>query len=57
MKKIEELLHNEMNYKKQIHELKLQLDDKSPEEKYENIIRNFKKNESESHETIDSLKR
>ena len=57
MRKIEELLNNEIEYKKIIHELQLQLDSKSGDEKVENLTKTMRKNESELNERIDSLKR
>jgi hypothetical protein len=51
MKKIEELLHNEMNYKKTIHELKLTRENKSSSEMdSEGLSKLLKKKEKELSE-------
>ena len=45
MRKIEELLHSEMEYKKQIHELKIQVGGRQNTTlEYESILKTFKKN-------------
>ena len=44
MRKIEELLNNEIEYKKLIHELQLQLDSRTSDEKIESLTRLMKKN-------------
>lgn len=46
MRKIEELLNNEIEYKKTIHELQLQLDSRNTDDKVENMAKTLKKSES-----------
>jgi hypothetical protein len=57
MRKIEELLNSEVEYKKTIHELQLQLDSRSSDDKLENLTKTMKRNETDFNERIDSLKR
>jgi hypothetical protein len=57
MRKIEELLNGEVEYKKTIHELQLQLDSRSSDDKLENLSKTMKRNETDLNERIDSLKR
>lgn len=51
------MLNNEIEYKKAIHELQLQLDSRSTDDKVESLTRTLKKNESEYTDRIESLKR
>ncbi len=46
MRKIEELLNNEIEYKKIIHELQIQLDSRSNDDKAESLAKTMKRNES-----------
>jgi hypothetical protein len=46
MRKIEELLNNEIEYKKIIHELQIQLDSRSSDDKAESLAKTMKRNES-----------
>lgn len=46
MRKIEELLNNEIEYKKIIHELQIQLDSRSSDDKVESLTKTMKRNES-----------
>jgi aromatic ring hydroxylase len=56
MKKIEELLHNEMGYKKTIHELRLARETRStPELDPEGLIKLLKKKEREYAERVKLL--
>jgi hypothetical protein len=58
MKKIEELLHNEMEYKKQLHELKLQFSSRqNVDMEYETMIKTLKKNEMNQQENVEALKK
>lgn len=43
MRKIEELLNNEIEYKKIIHELQVQLDGRAGDEKLESLAKTMKK--------------
>ena len=55
MKKIEELLHNEMYFKKTIHELKLERDSKSYGQSENILSKNQKKKEKELTDQIRSI--
>lgn len=57
MRKIEQLLNNEIEYKRTIHELQLQVDSKSSDEKIESLTKALKRNESEYCEKIQNLRR
>lgn len=57
MRKIEELLNNEVEYKKIIHELQIQLDSRGSEDKLESVTKVMKKNEAELMERIENLKK
>ena len=57
MRKIEELLTNETIYKKTIHELQLQLDSKSSENRVEELTKTIKKNELEYIELNETNKK
>jgi hypothetical protein len=57
MRKIEELLNSEIEYKKTIHELQLQVDSRSSEDKLENLSKTMKRNEADLSERIDSQKK
>lgn len=57
MRKIEELLNNEVEYKKIIHELQIQLDSRGSEDKLESVTKVMKKNEAELVERIENLKK
>jgi hypothetical protein len=57
MRKIEELLNNEVEYKKLIHSLQIQLDSRSSEDKLESLTKTMKRNENDLNDRIDNLKR
>jgi uncharacterized small protein (DUF1192 family) len=57
MRKIEELLGSEIEYKKAIHELQLQLDSKNSDDKLENLSKTMKRNETDLNERIESQKK
>jgi hypothetical protein len=56
MKKIEELLHNEMQHKKTIHELKLEKDSRSfNDNDHTSFSKIFRKREKELYDQIKTL--
>lgn len=58
MKKVEELLHHEIELKKTIHDLKLKVEGHgTSDNEYEFIIKKMKKNEEDLQETIDNNKK
>ena len=57
MRKIQELLNSEIEYKKTIHELQNQLDSKNYDDKIESMSKTMKKTENELNEKISSLQR
>jgi uncharacterized small protein (DUF1192 family) len=57
MRKIEELLNGEIEYKKQLHELQMQLDARNSEDKVEALSKTMKRNEADLNERIESLKK
>lgn len=50
-------MNNEIEYKKIIHELQLQMDSRSSEDKAESLAKTLKRNESEYNDRIEALKR
>lgn len=58
MRKIEELLNNEIILKKSIHELKNQIEGRGGvHEEYEKVIRNMQRNEEEMQVELDKIQR
>ena len=57
MKKIEELLNKEIEYKKTIHELQIQLDSKNSDDKLEELKKTLKKNESDYKEKLAAVQK
>jgi hypothetical protein len=57
MRKIEELLNNEIEYKKAIHELQLQLDSRNSDDKLDNMSKTMKRNQADSNERIESQRK
>jgi hypothetical protein len=57
MRKIEELLNGEIEYKKTIHELQLMLDSKSSDDKLDNLSKTMKRNETDLNERIESQRK
>lgn len=55
MKKIEELLHNEMEYKKTIHELRLKGESRTVVEEGAGVLRGRQRREKESGEQVRML--
>jgi hypothetical protein len=57
MRKIEELLNAEIEYKKTIHELQMQLDARNNDDRLETLSRAMNRNEADLNNRIEGLRK